>query len=72
MSAIYKIIFCRAIEDINTQREISACTEVLAGLKFNKNVIRQLFREELMRESVIYQDILQRGRQQGELAVIIR
>jgi len=33
--------------------------EILAGLGFVKGIIRQLFREDIMRESVIYQDILQ-------------
>jgi predicted transposase YdaD len=37
----------------------------MAGLRFKKALIRQLFREDLMRESVIYQDILEQGLQQG-------
>ena len=53
------------IEEPQQQRNISACAEVLAGLKFEKDLIRQFLREELMRESVIYQEILQVGRQQG-------
>ncbi|MGA9382058.1 MAG: DUF4351 domain-containing protein, partial [Phormidium sp.] len=44
---------------------ISACAEVLAGLRFNQALIRQLIRGEFMRESVIYQEILQEGVQQG-------
>ncbi|MCU0516086.1 MAG: hypothetical protein MUC60_04310 [Oscillatoria sp. Prado101] len=31
-----------------------------------KNSIRQLFREDIIRESVIYQDILEQGVQQGQ------
>lgn len=53
------------IEDREQQQEISACTQVLAGLRFNKASIANFFREEIMQESVIYQDILQKGRQQG-------
>jgi predicted transposase/invertase (TIGR01784 family) len=53
------------IEEPRQRDNLAACTEVLAGLRFDKDVIRQLFREEVMRESVIYQDILQRGVQQG-------
>jgi hypothetical protein len=34
---------------------------VLAGLRFDKNLIRQLLREEIMLESVTYQDILKQG-----------
>ncbi|MTJ29250.1 hypothetical protein [Aphanizomenon flos-aquae] len=40
--------------------------EILAGLRFEKNLIRQLLSEDIMQESVIYQDILQKGEQKGE------
>ncbi|MBN3870118.1 DUF4351 domain-containing protein [Nostoc sp. JL33] len=64
------------IEETDERQNISACVQVLAGLRFDKNVIKQLFREEIMQESVIYQDILQkgeqRGLQKGEVAVILR
>ncbi|HLO85929.1 MAG TPA: DUF4351 domain-containing protein, partial [Nostocaceae cyanobacterium] len=33
---------------------------------FEKNVISQLFREEIMEESVIYQDIIQKGELRGK------
>jgi predicted transposase YdaD len=46
--------------------EISAYTQILAGLKFRKDLIRTLFREGMMRESVIYQEILEEGEQKGE------
>lgn len=54
------------IEETEERINISACVQVLAGLRFEKNLIRQLFREEIMQESVIYQDILQKGEQRGE------
>jgi predicted transposase/invertase (TIGR01784 family) len=53
------------IEERDERQNISACVQVLAGLRFEKNLITQLFREEVMQESVIYQDILQKGLQQG-------
>ncbi len=53
------------IEETDERQNISACVQVLAGLRFPKNLITQLFREEVMQESVIYQDILQKGLQQG-------
>ena len=41
-----------------------------------KTVIRQILREEIMKDSVIYQDILehglQKGRQEGEVALVLR
>ncbi len=53
------------ISDREQQQNIAGCAEILAGLRFEKDLIRQFFREEIMRESVIYQDILQQGLQQG-------
>ena len=50
----------------NQQREvISNCTQILAGLRFKKDVIREIFTGGIMRESVIYQEILEEGIQQG-------
>ncbi|AFZ30780.1 hypothetical protein Glo7428_2261 [Gloeocapsa sp. PCC 7428] len=46
--------------------EIAAYTQILAGLKFNKELIQRIFREGMMRESVIYQEILAEGEQIGE------
>ncbi len=64
------------IEKTTERQNILACAGVLAGLRFKKDLIQQLFREEIMQESVIYQDILQkgeqRGLQQGEVALILR
>jgi predicted transposase YdaD len=53
------------IEEPDRQRNISACVEVLARLKFEEDLIRQFLREDLMRESPLYQEILQEGLQQG-------
>lgn len=53
------------IEDRQQRANLASCTGLLAGLRFDKSLIRQLLREEVMRESVIYQDILQKGQQQG-------
>lgn len=51
------------------RQEVSGYTQILAGLRFEKSLIRQLLREDMMQESVIYQDILekeqQKGRQEG-------
>ncbi len=43
-----------------------AYAEILADLRFKKDLIRQLLSEDVMKESVIYQDILQKGEQKGE------
>ncbi|MBR8832226.1 MAG: DUF4351 domain-containing protein [Chlorogloea purpurea SAG 13.99] len=54
------------IADRSTQQDVAVYTEILAGLKFEKDFIRQFLREETMQESVIYQDILQKGLERGE------
>ena len=45
------------------QSNLFAVTSVLAGLKLEKAVIQRLMRSEIMKESVIYQDILAQGEQ---------
>ncbi|QMS88173.1 Rpn family recombination-promoting nuclease/putative transposase [Nostoc edaphicum CCNP1411] len=64
------------IEEPSQQRNISACTQLLAGLKYNNNLITSLLREELMQESVVYQRIIRQGIEQGRreeaLSVIMR
>jgi len=53
------------IEEPTQQADLLACTQVLAGLRFEKDLIRQLFRKETMRESVIYQEIREDGLLEG-------
>ncbi len=48
------------IEEIPNKREqshVAATTAILAGLVLNKQFIQRVLRREIMRESVIYQDI---------------
>jgi len=72
------------IEETSERQNLSASVELLAGLRFEKNLIRRIFSQGMIRESVIYQEILveglqqglqqgrQEGRQEGELALIFR
>jgi predicted transposase/invertase (TIGR01784 family) len=56
------------IENITDRREksnLAASTSILAGLVLNKDIIQRLLREEIMKESVIYQEIKAEGRQEG-------
>lgn len=55
------------ISNEKTKQDITAYTEILAGLRFEKDFIRQLLSEDIMQESVIYQDILQKGEQKEAL-----
>jgi predicted transposase YdaD len=54
------------IEDRQDRQNTAGYTEILAGLRFEKSLIRRLLSEDIMQESVIYQDILQKGQEQGE------
>lgn len=48
--------------------DLASATSILMGLRFDRALIRQLFREVAMvKESVIYQDILEEGRELGRL-----
>jgi predicted transposase/invertase (TIGR01784 family) len=53
------------IEAIEQRRNVLAAVQIIAGLRYDKTLIQQLLREDIMRESVIYQDILQQGVRQG-------
>ncbi|MDB9528379.1 Rpn family recombination-promoting nuclease/putative transposase [Oscillatoria sp. CS-180] len=58
-----------SVSDRRTQSNLSASTEILAGLLLNKPLIQTILRRDLMQESVIYRDIreqaIQEGLQQG-------
>jgi predicted transposase/invertase (TIGR01784 family) len=71
------------IEEIGERQQrnnVAAATSILAGLVLRKDLIQYLFREEIMQESVIYQDILAKGeargkaegKQEGEAILILR
>ena len=55
-----------------SRQEIAAYTEILAGLKFEKDLIRKFLSEDIMQESVIYQDIEEKGKQKEALSFCIR
>ncbi len=59
------------ISDRETRQNTAAYTEILAGLRFQKDLIRQLLSEDIMQESVIYQDILQKGEQKEALSLCL-
>jgi predicted transposase/invertase (TIGR01784 family) len=53
------------IEDVREQSNLAAATSILAGLQLTPEVIRRLMRSPVMRESSMYQSILQEGRAEG-------
>ena len=54
------------ISDRAEKSDIMATAAILAGLVLDRMVINRLLREEIMKESVIYQDIQARGEARGE------
>ena len=54
------------IEDRRQKSNIAAATSILAGLVLEKEVVRGVLREEIMRESVIYQDIVAKATAKGK------
>jgi predicted transposase YdaD len=60
------------IEERQDRQETAGYTEILAGLRFEKGLIRQLLSEDIMQESVIYQDILHKGEQKEALKYTLR
>ncbi len=56
------------IESKERRRETLDFARVLAGLRYDANLIYRILKEgSMLEESVIYQDILQKGEQQGLL-----
>ena len=53
------------IEGRTEKSNLAAATAILAGLVLSKEIIGSLLREEIMRKSVIYQDIRESGKAQG-------
>ena len=65
-----------AIIDRRQQSDLAASASILAGLVLNKELIQRVLKTEIMRESVIYQEIeaqgIQKGRAEGEAAFALR
>ncbi len=57
--------FIDLLQDRRQKSNVAAATSILAGLVLNKDLIRSVLREEIMRESVIYQDIKAQGKAEG-------
>ena len=66
------------IEDIESrkiQSDLAATAAVLAGLVLDRDRVKRILRREIVRESVIYQDILEEGLERGlqqERALVVR
>jgi predicted transposase YdaD len=54
------------IADESQRSDLTAAAGILAGLRFDRSLVRRLFRREIMKQSVIYREILEEGEQRGE------
>ncbi|WP_017328248.1 Rpn family recombination-promoting nuclease/putative transposase [Synechococcus sp. PCC 7336] len=77
-----------AIGDREQRADVAASTAILAGLVLEKELIRSVLREDVMKESAIYQEIVstaeergrskglregkREGKREGELSVVLR
>ena len=53
------------IEDKQVQSNVAASTAIISGIALSKGIIQRLLRSEIMKESVIYQEILRKGLVEG-------
>lgn len=61
-----------ALPDLAQRNNLIAATGILSGLRLDRDTIARVIRSEVMRESVIYQDILAEGEARGEARLVMR
>ncbi|MEA5477252.1 hypothetical protein VB774_06420 [Pseudanabaena galeata UHCC 0370] len=49
------------IADKQLQSNVAASTTIISGIALSKEIIKRLLRSDIMKESVIYQEILHEG-----------
>ena len=60
------------ITDKQVQSNVAASTAIISGIALNKEIIQRLLRSEIMKESVIYQEILLEGLTEGEARGLVK
>jgi predicted transposase/invertase (TIGR01784 family) len=55
----------QALPERQIKSNVAGCAAILSGLVLNQELIHRILRQDVMKESVIYQEILQEGIQQG-------
>jgi predicted transposase YdaD len=62
----------KRIKSRTRQRDVLNASRVFAGLRYDKSLVNRILREsDMLEQSVIYQDIMQRGIPVGELKVVL-
>ncbi|MFN5857229.1 MAG: flagellar assembly protein H, partial [Pseudanabaenaceae cyanobacterium] len=54
------------INDRQVQSSVAASTAIISGIALSREIIHRLLRSEIMKESVIYQEILLEGQAKGK------
>ncbi len=54
------------IQDKQLQSNVAASTAIISGIALSKEIIKRLLRSDIMKESVIYQEILHEGLAEGK------
>ena len=63
------------IENRRLKSNVSTIAQILAGIKFKEDLIKAYFKENIMKESVVYQRIINEGREEGkrsEIKLVLR
>jgi len=60
------------IADPRQKSNIAACVELLAGINYSEELIKMYLQDDLLKESVTYQRILNEGFEKGEVSLMSR
>ena len=60
------------ITDPRQKSNIAACVELLAGINYSEELIKMYLQDDLLKESVTYQRILNEGFEKGEVSLVSR
>jgi predicted transposase YdaD len=62
----------KAIENQRQKSNIAACVELLAGINYSEELIKMYLHDDILKESVTYQRILNDGFEKGEISLVSR
>ena len=57
------------IADKQLQSNVAASTAIISGIALSKEIIKRLLRSDIMKESLIYQEILHEGLAEGKAVI---
>ena len=57
----------KSIADNNLRQNLTAATAVFGGLVVKPDIVKTILKSQFMKESAVYQEILQEGRLEGRL-----